>query len=780
MLNYAMHALELGFCVMPAMEDGSKQPLGNSQSDRRWKQFQATLPTPEKIQEWYAGKLNNIGFICGAVSGNLEVMDFDDADCYHEFKGAAASCGMGDLVASIEAGYLEHSPKGVHWLYRCEEIVGNLKLASREKTPEERTHERDKVQVMIETRGEGGFIIAAPSSGAVNPKGEYRLISGSLETVPTLSAKERRELHHLALSFDRMPKTIEYAEINDRSTDSDGLRPGDDFAERTTWDQILEPHGWKRCFARGDETFWTRPGKEYGISATTNYAGSGFFYCFSSSTEFEQNRGFSKFAVHTYLNHNGDFEASASGLSREGFGSKPEDRFEETRPLKIKQQPKGSTDRDKPVDPEKIPDAFMDIPGFVNDMQGWINSCAVRRQPIFAFAASLAFAGLLMGRKVQTHTGLRTNLMIIALGDSASGKNEPRNCIRRALVDSDNKHLIGAETIGSESGLLDELANNGGQAIYQLDEIGHALGAMTSKKAQGYLAAIIPTLMKLQSTAGHTWIGKSLKKSKDGDGRTDIEDPIVVVYGTSVPDKYYNAIDHSNIEDGFVPRFLTFQTNTPFPRMSYTRTTGPTPDTILGWIEKWTHQTKGRYIPRPSAHGDARVVRHTEKTMEYMRRFENIVQDAYLKYREDKLHAIWGRAQATAEQLALLFTCSADPDALFLDEQATAKACGLARYLCEQQMQRLGNNVSSSDYENDLKRIRRAIELSGSKGIVHTKLLQNNTGMPGRRFAEIISQLTESTEVTLVRGKVGSSRKPSKIYYSTNFVEVQGDDSGAN
>ena len=140
MLDYALNALSLGFCVMPATTDGSKQPLGNSSTDRRWKQFQTALPTQSKIKEWYAGNLTNIGFICGKVSGNLEVMDFDDATAYHDYKTAAVSCGLGTLVAKIESGYLEHSPRGIHWLYRCDEIAGNLKLASREKTSEEKTH----------------------------------------------------------------------------------------------------------------------------------------------------------------------------------------------------------------------------------------------------------------------------------------------------------------------------------------------------------------------------------------------------------------------------------------------------------------------------------------------------------------------------------------------------------------------------------------------------------------------------------------------------------------
>lgn len=769
MLDYALHALSLGYCVMPATEDGSKQPLGNSMSDRRWKSYQQTLPTQAKVKEWYSGKLQNIGFVTGLVSGGLEVMDFDDSDAYHEYKSAAVSCGLGALVSKIETGYLEHSPRGVHWFYRCAEISGNLKLASRPKTAEERTHERDKVQVMIETRGEGGFIIAAPSRGPVNPKGEYRIISGSLDTVAIISPEDRRELHHLALSFDRMPKTIEYAKVNSWGDTGIELSPGDDFSERTSWEAILEPHGWKRCFGRGNEEFWTRPGKERGISATTNYADSGLFYVFSSSTEFEPERGFNKFAVYTYLNHHGDFEAAATALGGDGFGSKPEDKFIEERPLKIKN--KKTTEQAADVDPCAIPPALMDIPGLVNDMQAWINACAIRRQPIFAFAASLAFAGLLMGRKVQSQTGLRTNLLIISLGDSAAGKNEARNCIRKALYETDNQHLIGAETIGSESGLLDELVKQGGHVIYQLDEIGHALMAMTSKKAQGWLSAVIPTLMKLQSSAGQTWIGKSLKQTKDNTGRADIEDPIVCVYATSVPGKYYQSIDYSNIEDGFVPRFLIFETNDPFPLTNYNRETGSLPDNIREHVEIWTHTTRRGMVRRPSTDG-ARVVRHTTDSMHVMRHFETMVQKEYKANKEKRLHAVWGRAQATAEQLALLFTCSQNPEADFIDPIMCMKAVTLTEYLCKQQITRLDGNISSNEHESQVKSVLRTIE-GCKEGISRSDLVRRHQDIGSKTLSDITAKLSESNQIIIAKVKNEGSQKPSTMYISTKYAEVE-------
>ena len=44
---------------------------------------------------------------------------------------------------------------------------------------------------------------------------------------------------------------------------------------------------------------------------------------FSSSTEFESERSYSKFAVHTLIHHNGDFQEAARALGKEGYGEPP-------------------------------------------------------------------------------------------------------------------------------------------------------------------------------------------------------------------------------------------------------------------------------------------------------------------------------------------------------------------------------------------------------------------------------------------------------------------------
>ena len=311
----AREAYDAGLCIVPPLEDGSKRPLA------AWKAYQATRPSREKCGEWW-GRCTGLGTITGAVSGNLEVLDFDERPAYDAFVEAAARAGLGDLVTRIEAGYVEDTPSGgVHWLYRCPDIAGSTKLARRPKRPDERRDDDDTIKTLIETRGEGAYCILAPSNGNVHESGRaYLLRGGSFATIPTVTPDERRELHRLACMFDEMPDTARPRREQPETREAGG-RPGDDFNARATWADVLTPHGWQDVYTRGVVACWRRPGKANGISATTNYAGSGLLYVYSTSTAFESERGYSKFSAFTVLNHGGDFSLAARDLAARGYGT---------------------------------------------------------------------------------------------------------------------------------------------------------------------------------------------------------------------------------------------------------------------------------------------------------------------------------------------------------------------------------------------------------------------------------------------------------------------------
>jgi hypothetical protein len=118
---------------------------------------------------------------------------------------------------------------------------------------------------------------------------------------------------------DRAVRSIEWKEPP--RADCAGTRPGDDFNARASWPTILEPHGWRLVHYCGEATYWRRPGKSDGISASVNYDGRGILWVFSSNAPpLEAGRGYTKFSAFAFLEHHGDFVRAARQLSRWGFG----------------------------------------------------------------------------------------------------------------------------------------------------------------------------------------------------------------------------------------------------------------------------------------------------------------------------------------------------------------------------------------------------------------------------------------------------------------------------
>jgi len=101
----------------------------------------------------------------------------------------------------------------------------------------------------------------------------------------------------------------------------DGGRPGDDYAKKTKWDAILTPSGWTIAHERAGVTYWVRPGKTQGHSATTGFCGDLLYVFSENAPPFEQNTAYSKFAAYTLLNHGGDFAAAAKALAASGYGA---------------------------------------------------------------------------------------------------------------------------------------------------------------------------------------------------------------------------------------------------------------------------------------------------------------------------------------------------------------------------------------------------------------------------------------------------------------------------
>lgn len=264
----------------------------------------------------------------------------------------AAATGLDELWQRVATGYRECTPSGgAHLLYRVDgtPVRGNTKLAWRPSSPQElRDHQTGEIarareqhagdpamlerrlqviaaltpekvpQVLVETRGEGGFVVTPPGGGPVQSTGRpWVLDCGGPDSIPTVTAVEYQALHDLARALDQMPQPEPPAPGPRAQTAhaSDVERPGDRFNRLASWHELLMPPGWRPLHEHGGGTYWCPPGKAAGVSATTGRNEHDRLFVFSSSTEFEAQRPYDKLGALALLEHGGDITAAVRAIA---------------------------------------------------------------------------------------------------------------------------------------------------------------------------------------------------------------------------------------------------------------------------------------------------------------------------------------------------------------------------------------------------------------------------------------------------------------------------------
>ena len=217
-----------------------------------WLPYKNAPAAAQEAQGW--PEAEQVAIICGQVSGGLVCLDFDvkNGDKYGDWTyliNAQAPALLSKLV-------VESSPSGgCHVIFRTDYKIGNVKLAI---NPDNKC--------TIETRGEGGYFVCAPSPG-------YELQYGYLDKVQKITLDETELLINAARSLNErhVPEAAPVGVTQSKEHDSTGgISPFDDYDAKNTPHDDLVFAGWKMVFQRGQTTYYRRPDKTTGISASWN------------------------------------------------------------------------------------------------------------------------------------------------------------------------------------------------------------------------------------------------------------------------------------------------------------------------------------------------------------------------------------------------------------------------------------------------------------------------------------------------------------------------------
>ncbi len=332
LLRYARAYVKAGISVIPLVCDGSKAPALPTGAPQLYSQ---RLPTDDELSRWFGTYAKRgIGLKCGAVSGGLEVIDFD----MHQLLEPVLSLISRELRRQLT---IVETPGGWHLMYRCPAIKGSKKLAMWEQAQSlsEQQGYREGAGligkgVRIETRGEGGYVVGEGSSLDVHPSGlpYVQAFGPRLPVIEYITPDDRAALWHVCRSFccerkskalPRKVRQIVSLHYMQQHVPSDGNEPWTWFDEHADVAELLRQHDW----TSNDEQHWTRPGKESGTSAMLRVGdGVPILTVFSSSAgalapEDGGHQSYGPFALLSKLKFDGDRSRAASyvrGLMRGG------------------------------------------------------------------------------------------------------------------------------------------------------------------------------------------------------------------------------------------------------------------------------------------------------------------------------------------------------------------------------------------------------------------------------------------------------------------------------
>lgn len=403
---------------------------------------------------------------------------------------------------------------------------------------------------------------------------------------------------------------------------------------------------------------------------------------------------------------------------------------------------------------ESISFDLVSVPGLIGDLVDYNLRTAHYPLPELALAGAVSLMSTVLAGKVE-FGGARSNLYVMGLAPSGGGKDYSRKLNRKILRAAGHPEVCGPERIGSHAGVISALAENW-RTLFQIDEIGRMLATASNASTNPHLFNITTVLMQVYSSADDVWQGDAYgdrKKVKT------LYYPHCVVYGSSVPEGFWESISKDNLTNGLIGRFLIFEN----PR--YVDYQVPEvldfPESIVnqarGWLDLRTHG--GNLSGSTEADGaHARPVYADEEASE--RLHNHAIEISKKRKEEDHVQAaIWSRHAEKTNKLALLFACSRWSDGKpwpTIRIEDADRAIKLNNWLTRRMLLRSGLWVSENQTEKDTLKVLRTIQ--ERPGISSTELARSLRWLKARDRRDILNGLIESGDIVCEQVDSGGGR----------------------
>lgn len=204
---------------------------------------------------------------------------------------------------------------------------------------------------------------------------------------------------------------------------------------------------------------------------------------------------------------------------------------------------------------DAFPDELTYAPGLVGEIAEWILATSMRPHRALALATALTTVGTVCGRYWCGPTDGATNLYVVMLAPTGSGKDHFIRAPGKILGEcgDEMERLVGPKKFMSQTAVQSHVQQRP-VSICPQDEIGGTIKRMTSKKASNFEASISEELRELWGIN----FGTTSTAARAASEAVPIYAPCLSILGASTAEEFWSATGSSDVMNGFLNRFLVF------------------------------------------------------------------------------------------------------------------------------------------------------------------------------------------------------------------------------
>jgi hypothetical protein len=278
----------------------------------------------------------------------------------------------------------------------------------------------------------------------------------------------------------------------------------------------------------------------------------------------------------------------------------------------------------------------------------------------------------------------------------------------------------------------------------QIDEFGGWLEMASDIRSGQFLRQAMDCLMIMYGEANSIVRGGAVS---DLSRVKTINQPHLVVYGTSVPHRVWDALTERNTNDGLLSRMILIEATDDDPEEQHAVTVD-VPESIVEQAKWWGNYQPGGNLGDNGWAKPRRLVTTTDAMGLYDQLKAEISADIA---RWPHTKGVFNRIGENTRKLALLYTLSADRDADEIGVCAASWACQMTLHSYRRLAHMADLRISRNPYERLYKRVLRVIRDADGWTCTKTKLLRTFTDTKAYDLTEMLARMVEAGVITAQR-----------------------------